>query len=139
MTNHMAEVAEMLGVKLGEDFHVKNYLGLFRFTEESLQWLPGNSAKWVPVKIPILKEVLTGVTEIVKLPRKPQTGELYFTPFIDIDGKEADMFIERRWNNSYEDTQLYKLGLVCESQQEAIDLSVKMLEVARGRDREIYK
>ncbi len=139
MSNHMKEVAEMLGVELLEDFCIKNYEGFFRFTESGLQWLIGSAVKWTPVKIPILKELLTGVTEIVKLPWKPQTGELYFTPFIDIDGKEADMFIERRWNNSYEDTQLYKLGLVCESQQEAIDLSVKMLEVARGRDREIYK
>lgn len=137
MTNHMAEVAEMFGVELLEDFCIKNYEGFFRFTESGLQWLIGSPVKWTPVKIPIFKELLTGVTEIVKLPWKPQTGELYFTPCIDEE--EADMFTEREWNNTYEDMQFYKFGIVCVSQQEAIDLTRKMLEVARERDREIYK
>lgn len=137
MANHMAEVAKMFGVEVEEDFCIKNYAGFFRFTEGGLQRLLGSPAKWVPVKIPTLKELLTGVKEIVKLPWKPQTGELYYTPHID--EKEADMFTERRWNNTYEDMQFYKFGIVCVSQQEAIDLTMKMLEVARGWDREIYK
>lgn len=137
MANYMKNVAKLLGVEVEEDFCIKNYEGFFRFTEGGLQWLLGSPAKWVPVKIPILKELLTGVTEIVKLPWKPQTGELYYTPYID--EKEADMFTERHWNNSYEDVQFYKFGIVCKSQQEAIDLTMKMLEVARGRDREVYK
>lgn len=137
MANHMEEVAKMFGVEVREHFCIKDYQGFFEFTGAGLLWLPGNSAKWTLAKPPILKELLTGVTEITKLPWKPQTGELYYTPCID--EKEADMFTEREWNNTYEDMQFYKFGIVCVSQQEAIDLTMKMLEVAREWDREFYK
>ncbi len=71
--NHMADVAKMLGVELGEEFDVKysNY-NPYKITNEGLVDCKGEARESVLMKI------ITEKFEIVKKPWKPKTGEIYY-------------------------------------------------------------
>ena len=64
--NYIKPVAKILGVKPGEVFKLTGYNGLFRITERGLE---KKAAKitWISAQPEILHEIITGITEIVKL------------------------------------------------------------------------
>lgn len=85
MANHMAEVAKMLGVELGEKFELKSIPGIpFKFTEDGLVCLG-------PAKIPrdVMNEafihILTDCSNIKRKPWKPNDGERYW--YVDERGR----------------------------------------------------
>ena len=114
--NHMKEIARMLGVELGEEFKVKcqdgELSGKFCIIDDGLyeRCKDGTSL----VNSALLRDLLIGRCEIIKLPRKPTEGTLVY--FTGVDGKiRLDNFIPSR----RVDLLMYKAGMVHRTQAEA--------------------
>lgn len=113
--NYMEKIAEMLGVEIGEEFKVKGsdgklsakfYIiddGLYEQCKDGMPLL--NSA--------LLRDLLTGTCEIVKLPWKPKLKGDYY--YIDNDGEVCCGF----WIDDITGFALYKLGKVYRTLEEA--------------------
>lgn len=86
MTNHIVGVASLLGVKVGEVFHIENDSSLngcvFRFSENDLQVSKanGDNDTWRVANDSRLLGLLYGNLSIHKLPWKPKMRENYYTP-----------------------------------------------------------
>ena len=134
MTNHMAEVAQMLGVELEEVFKVTDddsgkYHNYYKFTEKKGIEVSEDNVKWEAdtAGTLVLKWLLIGVARIIKLPWKPQRGETYYIPCIVAQPKY--MYSVLYWSNDDYDKEYYRRGLVCKNPEEAIALTEKMLAV----------
>lgn len=113
MANHMAEIAKMLGVELGEKFELKSIPGIpFKFTEDGLVCLG-------PAKIPrdVMNEafvrMLTGCSEIKRRPWKPSYYEKYYSV------GPGGVLEPATWLNDLDDLALFKLGNCYSSVSEA--------------------
>lgn len=133
MTNHMAEVAQMLGVELEEVFKVTDddsgkYHNYYKFTEKKGIEVSDDNVKWEAdtAGTLVLKWLLIGVARIIKLPWKPQEDEKYYVPRIAIQPYERHCWYY--WDNSGVDIKRYNMGIVCKTKEEAIALTEKMLE-----------
>lgn len=81
MANLIPQIAEMLGVEIGEEFAVKGYKGLvYKFVDDELmvnstddKGCSGLNANMTLISL------LKGKREIVKLPWQPKKGDAYFT------------------------------------------------------------
>ena len=133
MINHMAEVAQMLGVELGEVFKVTDddsgkYHNYYKFTEKKGIEVSEDNVKWEAdtAGTLVLKWLLIGVARIIKLPWEPQKGEKYYIPCI---GAQPEyMYSVNHWDNDDIDKKYYHMGIVCKTKEEAIVLTEKMLE-----------
>ena len=76
--NHMAEVAKMLGVELGEEFQISGKPKHDRFfiSDEGLKLRHDDKAY---SKYILLSELLSGEKEIVRRPWRPKKGERYWS------------------------------------------------------------
>lgn len=136
MTNHMAEVAQMLGVELEEVFKVTDddsgkYHNYYKFTEKKGIEVSEDNVKWEAdtAGTLVLKWLLIGVARIIKLPWKPQKGETYYMPSVTSIGKYIKLF----WTGSKNDEDSYQQGLVLRTEKEAVELAEEMLDVARKK------
>ena len=136
MTNHMAEVAQMLGVELEEVFKVTDddsgkYHNYYKFTEKKGIEVSEDNVKWEAdtAGTLVLKWLLIGVARIVKLPWKPRKGEKYYIPYISTQQK--GMYVSFYWANDDINIEHYRMGIVCKTPEEAIALTKKMLAVAK--------
>ena len=132
MTNHMAEVAQMLGVELEEVFKVTDddsgkYHNYYKFTEKKGIEVSEDNVKWEAdtAGTLVLKWLLIGVARIIKLPWKPQKGAPYYIPCTVAQPKY--MYSVLYWSNDDYDKEYYRMGLVCKTSEEAIDMTKKML------------
>ena len=82
----MEQVAQMLGVELGEIFYIKNSYYKYRLTEKSIEFYDGLNQQWniCPYRILYL---LNGDAEIIKKPILDDIERRYLSnvikPFID--------------------------------------------------------
>ena len=133
MANHMSEVAELLEVELGEAFQIDNCRSVaemyYRLTEDGLEQSDTPNGEWNEGDEWILALLLTGETDIIQLPWKPQEGEKYYVPRIAI--RPYDRHYYYYWDNSGVDIKRYDMGIVCKTPEEAIKLANKMLAVAK--------
>ena len=136
MTNHMAEVAQMLGVELEEVFKVTDddsgkYHNYYKFTEKKGIEVSEDNVKWEAdtAGTLVLKWLLIGVARIIKLPWRPSRGDVYYTPSITSIGK----YIKLYWTGSKNDECSYQQGLVLRTKKEAVELAEEMLDVARKK------
>ena len=136
MTNHMAEVAQMLGVELEEVFKVTDddsgkYHNYYRFTEKKGIEVSEDNVKWETdtTEVLVLKWLLIGVARIIKLPWKPQKCAPYYIPCIVAQSEH--MYSMFYWNDDNYDKEYYRMGLVCKTPEEAVALTKKMLTVAK--------
>ena len=136
MTNHMAEVAQMLGVELEEVFKVTDddsgkYHNYYRFTEKKGIEVSEDNVKWETdtTEVLVLKWLLIGVARIIKLPWKPSRGDVYYMPSVTSIGKYIKLF----WTGSRNDEGSYQQGLVLRTKKEAVELAEEMLDVARKK------
>ena len=60
---------------------------------------------------------------------KPEVGETYYIPDMFFEGKED--ILAYIWSNSELDYRKYEAGIVCRTKEEAVELSDKMLMVAK--------
>ena len=60
---------------------------------------------------------------------KPNRNDYYYFPFIhgDVGGPMPAI-----WQDSEIDNERYKMGVVCRTQSETVELARKMLDVAKG-------
>ena len=136
MTNHMAEVAQMLGVKLEEVFKVTDddsgkYHNYYRFTEKKGIEVSEDNVKWEAdtAGTLVLKWLLIGVARVIKLPWRPSRGDVYYMPSVTSIGKYIKLF----WTGSRNDEGSYQQGLVLRTKKEAVELAEEMLDVARKK------
>ncbi len=123
MANHIAEVAKLLGVEVGEVFQIDNdptLIGcIFRFSDNDL-------------RIDRLLGLLYGNLSIRKLPWKPKMKEKYYIPCIHYT--ESSMAIDFRWRGDNADNKFYQFGLVCKTCEEAIAMTKKMLAAVQEQE-----
>ena len=67
--NHMKEVAQLLGVEIGEEFKIEGHSGnvKYRLTEENLEYL-SSSDHWFSISS-TLNCLLNGEYKVVKIPK----------------------------------------------------------------------
>lgn len=130
MTNHMAEVAKMLGVNLEEEFKVKKGVspncfyklsneGLFLYKQDKYGRLENRHGERSTNMLSLLLE---GIYEVVPL-WKPIGRERYYVPSID----KPMLFTCWAWENDELDRYRFERGLVCRTKEDAIELAKKML------------
>ena len=128
--NHMAEVAALLGVELGEvfhlDFRLERYECYFRLTEKDFE-SSIDGTKWSTASSFTLKCILSGMATIVKK-WKPRLNEVYYIPFIPCIRPASQ---EHCWKNTKDERKYYDMGLVCKTGEEAVELARRMLAVAK--------
>lgn len=137
MDNKMAEVADLLGMELGEVFFFKGRSGCYtyypktylKFTESGLKE-SADRTSWHSAAAWVWKGLITGALQAIKLPWKPSHyNEVYYLPSIISIGKYIKLF----WAGSESDKSSYQQGLICRTKEEAIELTEEMLDVARKR------
>lgn len=133
MVNHMDKVAEMLGLKLGETFKITKDNAekqqYFRLTKEGVI-VSVDGVYWTDSTTTIaLEDILVGRAEVVALPWKPKMEEKYYVPNIF----DWDYYKYYLWFNDKRDEEIYKRGLVFKTKEEAIEMSKKMLAMAKER------
>ena len=131
MTNHMEEVAKLLGVELEEEFRIEgthvDYI--YKISEKGL-FLRCSGRDWWEEVPDTLVQMLAGMTrKIIKFPWKPQKGETYYIPCIVAEPEY--MYSVNYWSNDDYDKEYYRMGLVCKTSEEAIALAERMLAVAK--------
>lgn len=128
MSNRMAEVADLLGIKLGEVFFIKEQPGCFKtylkFTENGLMELADKNS-WRKAAAWMWEQLITGALKVNKLPWKPKMNEEYYVPYIHC--AESSMCSVFPWHGDKVDNKLYQLGLVCKTREEAIVMTKKMI------------
>lgn len=116
--NLIPEIAEMLGVELGEEFKIKGYDGLtYKFVDYGLQLSSQNDIgiTAIPTNVALVS-LLNGNDEIVKLPWKPKEGEDYYT-FGSFD--KTWEVLQLRWLQHPFDFALLDKGWVYCTEEEA--------------------
>lgn len=129
MSNYMKEVAQVLGVELGEEFRIKGIRPsvLFKISEGGLVSHRLGSDDWATDELMLGILLTSDFAEIVKLPWKPQIREKYYVPRIAI--RPDDRYYWYHWQNSDADIKRYDMGIVCKTKEEAVALTKKMLMV----------
>lgn len=114
--NHMAEVAKMLGVELGEEFNLKDCTeetqstNRFKITMDGLYEFWDNTwmhHDWIG-------DLLLGEYEIVKLPWKPQFDDEYYCTSVP-----QRCVRKCYWSNITRDYAFYRLGMCYRTKEEA--------------------
>lgn len=119
MTNLIPQIAQMLGVELGEEFKIKEYgERIYRFDNSGLQLIYDNGVRNLNITANMaLSCLLSGDIEIVKLPWKPKMDERYWTFGLGVDGKW--IVIARRWEGYPCEFLLVDKGWVYRREEEA--------------------
>lgn len=80
MANLIPQIAQMLGVELGEEFKIKGREGaIYKFIVDGLLVSDDDAEKVYTTAHMPLVGLVRGDIEIVKLPWKPKKGEYYYT------------------------------------------------------------
>lgn len=113
MASHMKEVAQILGVKIGEEFEAKinNAVIKAKITTDEIELLYGCSGGTSAALL--LKGLLYGYYTVCKKPWKPAFYEQYYS--IGPGGALEP----GTWMNDFLDRMLYKLGNCYPTPQEA--------------------
>lgn len=122
MANLIPQIAEMLGVELGEEFKIKGYEEWFyKFDNDRVLMFKHNDDVKMPVT-PVSVYVaflalLRGECEIIKLPWKPKIFDTYWT------FKAAHINVwcitDARWTNNPNDVAALKEGWIYRTREEA--------------------
>lgn len=125
--NIMEKVAKMLGVKLEEEFNLRK-MGtgkllkyyekneVYKFTNNGLITFLPYGQEWRQANL--LREILTGEYEIVKLPWRPKKGEWYFYPYNTIMNNNIITPCSRRWGDELDEYAFLALGMVYRTEEE---------------------
>lgn len=134
VNNHMKKVAQMLGVELKEVFRIDGNGHYFRLTDTGLEVSVDmdlaelKPTAWFSEDSCMLSGLLTCELKINKLPWKPRHGDKYWMPTVTHVEVSA---LWSKWSNSDNDRYRYKHGLICRTKEEAIELTEKLLAMAK--------
>ena len=128
----MIEVAKLLGVEIGEVFFIREYPSgskmYLKFTENGLERSLDKDS-WAKAAGWVWEQIITGALKINKLPWKPQIREKYYVPRIAT--RPEDRYYWYHWQNSDADIKRYDMGIVCKTPEEAINMTNRILAVAK--------
>ena len=113
--NYYKQVAEMLGVELGEEFKVSiTEAFVYKITENGLRRRCQTASEWAGGSPVTLTSLLKGDYSIVKLPWKPKEEEEYW------HYSEAwNEGISCKWEGGWFDLLLWKVGYCFKTKNEA--------------------
>lgn len=118
--NKMKQVAELLGVELGEEFRITEYGdNRYRLTEYGIEVF-GDTKVWTtPSYLGILNELIVGCIEIKKFQSwMPKKNETYYYPyFSNGDGVNNNICLFDSF-----DIQVIDKGMACKTKEEAKEL-----------------
>lgn len=125
--NLVPEIAKMLGVALGEEFMIEgkpDYV-LFRFEKNGVKVRNARREDVVldRADAAILKDLILGRRELIKVPWQPKLGEEYWTfaNFKQVDSSIPVLQITSvHYTNSFWELALLKAGWVYQTRAEAI-------------------
>lgn len=115
MANHIAEVAKMLGVELGEEFEVSRYPSVDCTIKEGGLYIRGKDTQdnFSTYGDVILINLLRGECTIKRKPWKPSIDDTFWS--VDQNGD----LISSKWRKYTEQLDLYKLGNCYRTYEEA--------------------
>lgn len=125
--NLIPQIAQILGVEIGEKFKVKGYNGVtYRFDADGLKENYDNHPNeiWTFANA-TLGSLLAGKLEIIKLPWKPKKSEKYWG-FLYSSLNDAWLLCLYTWGNNPADFAFYKAGWVFRTKEEAEDALPKV-------------
>lgn len=99
MRSYMFEVAETLGVRVGERFEIDTLEGVFTLYGEGLYSMATQS-----MRPDVLFDLLTGKLGIKRKPWKPKANERYYVI------QETGLVSEEEWWDECIDIMFYRLG-----------------------------
>ena len=117
--NLIPEICKMLGVELGEEFKIKELVGLtYKFDDKGLSLIYGNHISVTDASATTVVGLLNGEYEIEKLPWRPKKNQLYWT--FDLSTAENKLrVLQDEWLNRVEDVALLKVGWAYRTKEEA--------------------
>lgn len=117
--NLIPQIAEMLGLQLGEEFKVKGYDELtYRFTNDGLELTHDSGIELAKISANVaFVDLVNGKDEIIKLTWKPKFADRYFG-FFEFYGK---LRITRYdiWRGTVEEEAQYRCGWIFRTREEA--------------------
>nr|DAL30359.1 MAG TPA_asm: hypothetical protein [Caudoviricetes sp.] len=118
--NLIPQIAEMLGLQLGEAFKIKGDNELtYRFTNDGLELTHDSGIELAKISASVaLVDLVNGKGEIIKLPWKPKEGESYWT-FILYDCDIRLGIEPRKWTDDMFDFAFLKAGWIYRTYEEA--------------------
>ena len=113
--NLIPQIAQMLGVELGEEFKVEGDNRTYWFDLDGL-----HSGEYVveDEDDAMLHDLLCGEVEIVKIPWKPKQDETFYTFGIHATENKW-VVVSVKWWDNVKNLALYKIGWIYRSQAEA--------------------
>ena len=119
-TNHMEEVAKILGVELDEEFEIvfsqpSNCKAIAKITQNGVNVVETNIFDAYNFKAYLLKDLLVGSYAIKRKPWKPQYGDYYWA----VSANPMDSFCYIKWEGTISDYSNYKLGNCYKTMSEA--------------------
>lgn len=128
MANHIAEVARMLGVEIGEIFKIADnrnsfleWTRCYRFTNNGVE-MSKDEIHWEKCMSEVLELLIKGEIGI-KRPWKPAMHDEYYYP----SPSNRDLWGCGIWVNNNDDIRRLKHGLVFKTKEEAVAAAEKML------------
>ena len=113
--NLIPEIAKMLGVELGEEFKFEGDCRTYWFDLDGLH--SGYHVARYETDV-ILRVLLCGDKEVIKLPWKPKKGERYWT-FNTFFGSNKWSVTSFVWGDEVFDNAVFKVGWVYRTKAEA--------------------
>ena len=133
MANHIAEVAQVLGVEIGESFKIADdafgeWPKYYRFNENVCLEVSDDGVKWKEMDDEVVLEcLLLDEVRIIKLLWKPTVHDEYYYP----SPSNRDLWGCGIWVNNNDDIRRLKHGLVFKTKEEAVAAAEKMLAVVQ--------
>lgn len=123
-------IAKELGLEIGEEFETTSIAGKFKFNLDGLlaEHREGGGSTWINASPLVLKLLITGRCEIIKLPFEPKYDEKYWTYNIDW---QVD---EWTWLSDAEDYCRKGIGCVFRTKEEAIAARPKRYKALTGKE-----
>lgn len=128
--NYYKQVAEMLGVELGEEFSIKNIQtedinrARYKITKEKGLMYSIGGEEWN--RSSSLLAIFSGAYSIVKLPWKPKKDDQCW--FYTAAWNEATFW---KWKGDYIDLMLWKVGNCFKTKEEAEAKGKEMVEAIK--------
>lgn len=118
--NLIPQIAQMLGVAIGEEFKIKGEDELtYRFDSDGLKLTYDSGIELAQISANVaFVDLVNGKDEIIKLPWKPKQDETFYTFGIHATENKW-VVVSVKWWDNFKNLALYKIGWVYRSQAEA--------------------
>ena len=108
----MQDVANILGVELGEEFKIDASNLIYKFFDNGLYFrcIEG----WLPAKYQFL-DLIKGECNIVKLPWTPKTNEAYYRPSRKFFGVTSEVWTDNPYDYAFKEAgMIFRTAEECE-------------------------